>query len=545
MYLNHYNLKTRPFGISPDSSFLWLSEKHTEALATLRYGIMNNKGFLLVTGDVGTGKTILINRLIDELKIKVILASIPDPELDALDFFKILAVEFNMNAEFRSKGEFLIHFRNFLQKAYTKKFQVLLIIDEAQRLSHELLEQIRLLSNIELDDRKLINIFFVGQPEFNDILMEERNRAVRQRIALRYNIDPLTQNETYQYIKHRLRIGGTTNGIFTPDAVDEIFSSTKGYPRLINIICDHALLSGYVSGIHEINRKVIKECAKEIIASTPFGIHAAHGEKQKEAVTAGEDLAVFAEPQKSAGSRRIGQIVSLITVAIVITLCAFFLYHLVRGSDYARLVNETTPRERTGLLPKKHPESAGVNDESNPQSMAPPSTSSQLSDRHYRNQIQQPIPKAIETETPDNYLQEKKIIPPENTPDPGNSEITEPATGFADAPSLGEKIIVYFSNNSNRLSFPEKEKLDEFVKLFSFSPKLRIIIEGFTDAQGYYHYEKHLSKFRAGVVKDYLVAAGISPSTIEVLGRGSDNPLAKDYTFEGRRRNRRVEVRVE
>ena len=345
MYLNHYNLKTRPFGISPDSSFLWLSEKHTEALATLRYGIMNNKGFLLVTGDVGTGKTILINRLIDELKIKVILASIPDPELDALDFFKILAVEFNMNAEFRSKGEFLIHFRNFLQKAYTKKFQVLLIIDEAQRLSHELLEQIRLLSNIELDDRKLINIFFVGQPEFNDILMEERNRAVRQRIALRYNIDPLTQNETYQYIKHRLRIGGTTNGIFTPDAVDEIFSSTKGYPRLINIICDHALLSGYVSGIHEINRKVIKECAKEIIASTPFGIHAAHGEKQKEAVTAGEDLAVFAEPQKSAGSRRIGQIVSLITVAIVITLCAFFLYHLVRGSDYARLVNETTPTE--------------------------------------------------------------------------------------------------------------------------------------------------------------------------------------------------------
>jgi len=264
MYQTYYNLNAMPFQITTDPRFLWLGEKHSEALATLKYGIQENKGFLLLTGDVGTGKTALINRLESMIKAAAIVAKIPDPSLDSLDFFNVLAFEFKMKQKFDSKGEFLIQLKHFLYKAYANKKRVLLIIDEAQRLNHELLEQIRLLSNIELNNRKLINIFFVGQPEFGTMLMEDRNRAVRQRITVSYHIQPLTESESGEYIKHRLKVAGATGQIFSNDAIREIFSFAKGYPRLINIICDHALLTGYVSGLKSIDRKVIQECRREL-----------------------------------------------------------------------------------------------------------------------------------------------------------------------------------------------------------------------------------------------------------------------------------------
>ena len=162
MYEAFYKLKAMPFQITTDPRFLWLGEKHSEALATLKYGIMENKGFLLLTGDVGTGKTALINQLIKMIDVAAIVAKIPDPGLSSLDFFNFLAVEFKMNKKFDSKGAFLIYLKNFLHKAYAAQKKVLLVIDEDQRLNHELLEQVRLLSNIELQNRKLINIFFVG-----------------------------------------------------------------------------------------------------------------------------------------------------------------------------------------------------------------------------------------------------------------------------------------------------------------------------------------------------------------------------------------------
>ncbi len=264
MYENHYNLKAMPFQITTDPRFLWLGEKHTEALATLKYGIMENKGFLLMIGDVGTGKTALINCLVKMIDVSAIVAKIPDPGLSSLDFFNFLAVELKMNKKFDSKGAFLIYLKKYLLKAHSLRKQVLLIIDEAQRLNHELLEQIRLLSNIELDNRKLINIFFVGQTEFSQMLLEERNRAVRQRITVSYHIEPLTETEVREYIKHRLKIAGTNKEIFSKDAVREIFLFSAGYPRLINIICDHALLTGYVSGLKSIDKKVIQECEKEL-----------------------------------------------------------------------------------------------------------------------------------------------------------------------------------------------------------------------------------------------------------------------------------------
>lgn len=163
MYLSHYNLSLKPFQISTDPKFLWLGENHKEAFATLKYGIMDNKGFLLLTGDVGTGKTTLINALINSLGSNVIAATIPDPNLEKLDFFNYIAKAFRIDKKFSGKGEFLIYFEQFLNAAYSKNKKVLLVIDESQRLNHVLLEEIRLLSNIEKQNTKLLNIFFVGQ----------------------------------------------------------------------------------------------------------------------------------------------------------------------------------------------------------------------------------------------------------------------------------------------------------------------------------------------------------------------------------------------
>ncbi|MGD9305942.1 MAG: AAA family ATPase, partial [Desulfobacterales bacterium] len=176
MYLNHYNLRQKPFSISPDPRFLWFSENHKEALAVLKYGILDNRGFLLLTGDIGTGKTALINALVKKIDVAALVATVPDPGLSSLDFFNFLSEEFGMDRQFDTKGDFLIHFKQFLHQAYQGNRNVLLIIDEAQRLDHEMLEQVRLLSNIELENRKLINIFFVGQSEFNEMLLDEKNK---------------------------------------------------------------------------------------------------------------------------------------------------------------------------------------------------------------------------------------------------------------------------------------------------------------------------------------------------------------------------------
>jgi general secretion pathway protein A len=264
MYLSFYKLKAKPFQISTDPEFLWLGEKHKEAFATLKYGILDSKGFLLLTGDVGTGKTTLINALVNSLGDHITVATIPDPNLGRLDFFKFIAGAFKINKKIGSKGSFLVHLGHFLHSAFKENKKVLLIIDEAQRLNHKLLEEIRLLSNIERQDTKLINIFFVGQNEFNDVLLENRNRALKQRITLNYNIDPLTESETGEYIRHRLKVAGSERKIFSSDAIREIFYFSKGYPRLINILCDHAMLTGYVVEKNKIKSDIIKECAQEL-----------------------------------------------------------------------------------------------------------------------------------------------------------------------------------------------------------------------------------------------------------------------------------------
>jgi len=264
MYENNYNLNQNPFQISTDPKFLWLGEKHKEALATLLYGVRDNKNFLLLTGDVGTGKTTLINALLKSQDKCTCVAIVQDPRLAPLDFLNYIAYAFGISERFASKGEFLVRFEEFLKKKYYSGEKVLLVIDESQRLQHDTLEEIRCLSNIEIVGSKLINIFFVGQDEFNDILARDENKAIRQRITVGYNIKPLTADEVCSYVEYRLSVAGGEKNIFAKDALRKIHMYTNGYPRMINILCDRCLLTGFVKGVKTITSKIVVECGDEL-----------------------------------------------------------------------------------------------------------------------------------------------------------------------------------------------------------------------------------------------------------------------------------------
>ena len=264
MYRQHFGLNRSPFSIEPDPDFLWLGEKHQEGLSVLRYGILENKGFLLLTGDIGTGKTVLIRSLLAGLPGDVTAATIQDPSLTLLDFFNILSHELGMASAIDNKADFLVKFKKFVRRVYDSQKSLLVIIDEAQRLTHELLDEIRVLSNIDFDNRKLINIFFVGQIEFNQILTDPCNIALRQRISVSYHLVPLNHEETGDYIRHRLKVAGTEKDLFIPEAVHEIFKFSNGTPRLINILCDRALITGFSRDLNSVSPEMIRECAKEL-----------------------------------------------------------------------------------------------------------------------------------------------------------------------------------------------------------------------------------------------------------------------------------------
>lgn len=267
MYLNYYGLNEQPFSISPDPRFLYLSEVHREGLANLTYGVAQRKGFVVITGEVGTGKTTLIHALLADVPQKVRVAFISNPTLTREEFFFLLADAYKLGA-IEHKGHFLVKFTQFLEKAYSSDENVVLIMDEAHSLSRDLLEEIRLLSNLETAGHKLVNIILVGQSELDEKLSGPELRPLTQRITLRYRLSPMTLDETTKYIETRLlRSGAKDLGIFTDSATRSLYEHTRGIPRLINILADHALLTGYVKELKRIDDRVVEECAAELTLS--------------------------------------------------------------------------------------------------------------------------------------------------------------------------------------------------------------------------------------------------------------------------------------
>jgi general secretion pathway protein A len=267
MYEKFFDLKEKPFNLTPDPKFLYLGETHREALAHLIYGVKERKGFMVMTGEVGTGKTTLLHALLRHLGDDTKTVFIFNPILDVKDFFKFVCIDLGIPTENQTKGDWLLGIYQFLIESYRKNEKVVLIIDEAHDLNPFILEEIRLISNFETATDKLIQIILVGQPELNAILNLSKCRPLKQRISLWFFINPLSQKETGEYIRSRLYNAGMGTSCFTGEAVDEIFRYSKGIPRLINILCDNSLTTGYATD----KRKIDEEIVKEVIADVEAG----------------------------------------------------------------------------------------------------------------------------------------------------------------------------------------------------------------------------------------------------------------------------------
>lgn len=262
MYLNHYQLKRMPFEIGPDPRFLWLGEKHEEAFAVLQYGILESKGFIVITGEPGTGKSTLLNAAVANFGSNVRFVKISDPAMNEMDFFNFAANALGMGRRFQNKAEFLIELERFVNEAGAQLKKVVLVIDEAQRLAPERLEQIRVLSNFESPGQKVVSCIFAGQPEFLDTV--RHNQALSQRIFLSHAIQPLTESEAQDYIVHRLKVAGRDEPLFSKAAILEVFRISRGNPRLINILCDHALLYGYGADTGQIDVATVRDCSRDL-----------------------------------------------------------------------------------------------------------------------------------------------------------------------------------------------------------------------------------------------------------------------------------------
>ena len=265
VYLEYYGLKEPPFDLTPNPRFLFFSAKHREAFNHLLYGIRERKGFVQLTGEVGAGKTTLCRAMLEKLGPNFSTALILDPVLDADQLIKAIAMEFGLNVKGMDKLETVSALNHFLLAQVEKSKESVLIIDEAQNLTNELLEQIRLLSNLETDEHKLLQIVLMGQPELRDRLNDHRLRQLRQRITVRYHLRPLTRFEIGQYIQHRLQVSGANGApYFTLGAVWRIQRYSHGIPRLVNALCDKCLLAGFVQQREHIDYGMVGTAIREL-----------------------------------------------------------------------------------------------------------------------------------------------------------------------------------------------------------------------------------------------------------------------------------------
>jgi len=265
MYQKFFGLRESPFNVNPDPRYLFLTRQIQESLAGLTYGIQNRKGFILLTGEVGTGKTTLLNRLLDWLHgQRVATAYIFNSRLDVNQLFDFIMAEFEIPCESREKSQVLLRLNQWLLDRYRVGETAVLIVDEAQNLSSDVLEEIRLLTNLETSTEKLLQIVLTGQPELEEKLKLPQLRQLRQRITLRCRTSPLSLEETFGYIAERLRIAGA-NGepVFSKESIQTVHTYSRGIPRVVNLLCEHALINAYVDSVRPVPSQLVEEVARE------------------------------------------------------------------------------------------------------------------------------------------------------------------------------------------------------------------------------------------------------------------------------------------
>ena len=270
MYLDYFNLKEQPFSITPDPRFLYMSARHREALAHLLYGLGEGGGFVQLTGEVGTGKTTICRCLLEQVPENVDIAIVMNPKVTAKELLATVCEELGVNhpgdgASIKTLVDIL---NRYLLDAHARGRRTVLIIDEAQNLSTDVLEQVRLLTNLETPTQKLLQIILIGQPELRELLSRENMRQLAQRITARYHLEPISGEEADAYIRHRLQICGSSRNLFSRRAVERIHRLSGGIPRLINVLCDRSLLGTYVEGKDMVDQKIVSKASHEVLAES-------------------------------------------------------------------------------------------------------------------------------------------------------------------------------------------------------------------------------------------------------------------------------------
>jgi general secretion pathway protein A len=271
MYQDYYGLRENPFSLTPDPQYLYFTPRHQEALAQLFYGVTEHKGFMVLIGEVGMGKTLLLNKLLDMFAQNDILSAyIFNPSMTQTDLFEYISADFGLECNAGSKSQFLMQLNNLLIDRYRRNQTTVLIVDEAQNLSFDILEELRMLTNLETSKEKLLQIVLSGQPELAYKLDHPSVRQLKQRVALRCKLKPLILEQTFDYIETRLKIAGLQEeNPFTDEAIKLIYEFSGGIPRLINNLCDNSLLTGYAYERKKIDESIIKEVAEDLQITVP------------------------------------------------------------------------------------------------------------------------------------------------------------------------------------------------------------------------------------------------------------------------------------
>lgn len=315
MYKRFYNLQRNPFEITPDPSFLFATKKHNEALAALYYGVKRRKGFVVMTGEVGTGKTLLVRCLLQVLhRANVAYAYVFNPRLNPMEFLQYVAGDFRLPTAGKSKSDLLLDLSSFVIARHQKNLTTVLVVDEAHHLSADVLEEVRLLTNLETPEEKLLQILLIGQQELDEKLDSNDLRQLKQRIALRSHLAALNLEETQGYIYCRLQLAGSGDPaqLFPMETILEVHRQSQGFPRLINTLCENALIHGYANQSASISPEIIAEIAADFrlnvrrpVAAEPEVQGEPSGEVERAARTLLDLYAYLRTAQDSGGDLRI------------------------------------------------------------------------------------------------------------------------------------------------------------------------------------------------------------------------------------------------
>jgi general secretion pathway protein A len=606
MYKSFYNLDRKPFEIIPDTSFLWLGENHKEALSILRYGILDNKGFLLMTGESGVGKTSLVKALTKSFDNDVEWAVVDDPTLDRIDFYNEIARNFGIDKKFTSKVQFLIQFSHFLHKADDENKKVLLLIDQCHLLSQEMLEEMRLLSNIEKADSKLINIFFVGGNGFSEMLGLPINRAVRQRITLKTEISPLSAHETEDYIRHRLSVAGAEDKIFSAKACQMVYRYSAGIPLQINKICDATLKIGAEQGEFTVTPSLIERSLGKVDLTTKPKIISIENEPGCEQSVQKKDFAQFklgdSPDSKITGfnlesDRRSGWLkLGLAALAVVVVGGYFFksnqtpvelskpAVQVVKQVDHSQEKPVVPPSPAVAVLEQNGAEINQVKVDKLKSAILEKAYEKEalLGDTSVVAVAEEVVGSAVllapdvETVGESEALVNEVTVSGQKTSEltavtsqvviegasesvPQNVEVATKSLPVIEEvveeilvespkaiiePLEPRKVILPLQPSSLKLTRAGRNNLSSFVEKLKNYPKATILIKGFVSSKSNSPENIKLSEARALSIYKMLLKDGIDAEQIEMEGMGNKEPIASNDTRAGRTKNRRVEIIV-